>query len=234
VDKYQTVRVERCRYSVPRECAFRPVTVKLYAEHLQVIYAGKVVAEHPRIEQPEASRLEPLHYLPTLLRKPATLDHANVFTAWELPPSFQRLRQTLEHIHGPRTGTRQYIRVLQLLLRHPVERLARALAVCERQHIFTAEIIAEKAAALAVAATLPGASLTLLAPTIPQVRVPPPDLRRFDQLLSGSPPLPLTEPQAQGVQNHGHLCPTPGDAAPVPSQDLAAAHDVGGVCQAVA
>jgi hypothetical protein len=232
VDKYQTVRVARCRYSVPRECAFRPVTVKLYAEHLQVIYAGKVVAEHPRIEQPEASRLEPLHYLPTLLRKPATLDHANVFTAWELPPSFQQLRQTLEHVHGPRAGTRQYIRVLQLLMRHPVERLARALAVCERQQTFTAEIIAEKAAMLAATAALPGASLALLAPTIPQVNVLPPDLRRFDQLLSG---YPLTEPQAQGVQNHGHLfCPTPGDAAPVPSQDLATAHDAGGVCQAVA
>ena len=232
VDKYQTVLVERCRYSVPRECAFRPVTVKLYADHLQIVHAGKVVAEHPRIEQPESSRLDPLHYLPTLLRKPATLDHANVFTAWELPPSFQQLRQTMEHIHGPRTGTRQYIRVLQLLMRHPMERLARALAACERQQNFTAEIIAEKAAALAVTAALPGVSLAFLAPTIPHVSVPPPDLRQFDQLLSG---YTLTEPQAQGEQNHGHLfCPTPRDAAQVPSQDLAAAHDAGGVCQAVA
>lgn len=127
-DKYQTVRVERGRYSVPRECAFRAVTVKLYPERLQIIYAGKVVAEHRRLEQADASSLDPLHYLPTLLRKPATLDHANVFTTWELPGSFQQLRQTFEHVHGPRTGTRQYIRVLQLLLRHPVERIERALA----------------------------------------------------------------------------------------------------------
>jgi hypothetical protein len=117
-------------------------------------------------------------------------------------------------------------------MRHPVERLARALAACERQQTFTAEIIAEKAAALAVTAALPGVSLAFLAPTIPQASVPPPDLRRFDQLLSG---YTLTEPQAQGEQNHGHLfCPTPRDAAQVPSQDLAAAHDVGGVCQALA
>jgi hypothetical protein len=116
-------------------------------------------------------------------------------------------------------------------MRHPVERLARALAACERQQIFTAEVIAEKAAVLAATAALPGVALALLAPTIPQVSVLPPDLRQFDQLLSG---YPLTEPQAQGVQNHGHLCPTPGDAAPVPSQDLAITHDAGGVCQAVA
>ncbi|HZL49545.1 MAG TPA: IS21 family transposase [Terracidiphilus sp.] len=232
VDKYQTVLVECCRYSVPRACAFQPVTVKLYADHLQVVHAGKVVAEHPRIEQPESSRLEPLHYLPTLLRKPATLDHANVFTAWELPPSFQQLRQTMERIHGPRTGTRQYIRVLQLLMRHPVERLARALLACERQQTFTAENIAEKAAALAATAALPSVCVAHLAPTIPQVSVPPPDLRQFDQLLSS---YTLTEPQAQGVRNHGHpFCPTQGDAAQMPSQDFAAAHDAGGVCQAVA
>lgn len=104
VDKYQTVRVDRCRYSVPRECAFRPVTVKLYPERLQIVHAGKVVAEHKRLAEAGASTLDPLHYLPTLLRKPATLDHANVFTAWELPASFQQLRATFEQCHGPSTG----------------------------------------------------------------------------------------------------------------------------------
>ena len=125
VDKYQTVRVDRGRYSVPREYAFTSVTIKLYPEHLQVIGAGKILAEHRRLEARDASSLDPLHYLPTLLRKPATLDHANVFTTWRLPPSFQPLRDTLERLHGSTTGTRHYIRVLQLLLRHPVARVER-------------------------------------------------------------------------------------------------------------
>jgi hypothetical protein len=237
-DKYQTVRVERCRYSVPRECAFRPVTVKLYPEALHIVHAGKVVAEHRRVEEAEATSLDPLHYLPTLLRKPAILDHANVFATWQLPPSFQQLRETFEHLHGPRTGTRQYIRVLQLLLRHPVERIERALEACQRRETFTAEIIAEKAAALACHAAFPGASLDVLAPTIPNVIVPPPDLRRFDQLLSGSL---LTEPQAQGEHDHGHACrpcspgladAAPRDAAQVPPQDPPAAYDAGGILQA--
>ncbi len=132
VDKYQTVRVDRCRYSVPRECAFRPVTVKLYPERLQIVHAGKVVAEHKRLAEAAASTLDPLHYLPTLLHKPATLDHANVFTAWELPASFQQLRATFEQCHGPSTGARHYIRVLQLLLRHPIPRVERALEACRQ------------------------------------------------------------------------------------------------------
>lgn len=232
VDKYQTVLVERCRYSVPRECAFRSVTVKLYAQSLQIVHAGKVVATHRRVEEAESSSLDPLHYLPTLLRKPATLDHANVFTTWQLPPSFQQLRESLEHLHGPGTGTRHYIRVLQLLMRHPVERIERALAACRHRETFTAEIIAEKAAELAPHITLPGASLDVLTPALSNITVPPPDLRRFDQLLSGSL---LTEPQAQGEYDHDcPLHPTARDAAQVSPQNLALADDAGGILQACA
>jgi transposase len=232
VDKYQTVLVERCRYSVPRECAFKPVTVKLYAENLEIVHAGKVVAAHRRVEEPESSSLDPLHYLPTLLRKPAALDHANVFTAWQLPPSFQQLRENFEHVHGPRTGVRQYIRVLQLLMRHPVERIERAISASHQRESFTAEIIAEKAQALARNAASPGASVEVLPPVLPNITVPPPNLRRFDQLLSGSF---LTEPPAQGECNHGlPLYPTPGDVAQVPPQDVASANDAGGILKACA
>jgi transposase len=232
VDKYQTVLVERCRYSVPRECAFKPVTVKLYAQTLEIVHAGKVVATHRRVEEAESSSLDPLHYLPTLLRKPAALDHANVFTAWQLPPSFQQLRENFEHVHGPRTGVRQYIRVLQLLMRHPVERIERAILACHQRESFTAEIIAEKAQALARNAALPGAATDVLPPVLPNVTVPPPNLRRFDQLLSGSF---LTEPPAQGECDHGPtLYPTPGDAAQVPPQDPASADHAGGILKACA
>jgi transposase len=234
VDKYQTVRVDRCRYSVPRECAFRPVTVKLYPERLQIVHAGKIVAEHRRLEETEASSLDPLHYLPTLLRKPATLDHANVFTTWELPASFQELRQIFEQCHGPATGTRHYIRALQLLLRHPVERVARAWEACRQRPHVTAEMITEKTLALAQAAdTSIGEAPSAMPPGIPSVTVPPPDLRRFDQLLSQSLP---TEPVAQGASYHGLPIPfpVPGDAAEVSSQDPAAADHAGGILQACA
>ena len=59
--------------------------------------------------------LDPLHYLATLGRKPAALDHAPVMRDWKLPESFTALRDSLEQRHGPMAGARQYIGVLQLL-----------------------------------------------------------------------------------------------------------------------
>src|SRR5271166_4926321 len=60
--------------------------------------------------------LDPRHYLATLQRRPAALDHAPVLRDWQLPESFTRLRQALEARHGPRAGVRHYVRVLQLCL----------------------------------------------------------------------------------------------------------------------
>jgi hypothetical protein len=46
VDKYQTVRFDRNRYSVPRGCAYQAVTVKGYVERVEVVAGGQVVARH--------------------------------------------------------------------------------------------------------------------------------------------------------------------------------------------
>ena len=71
--------------------------------------------------------LDPLHYLATLERKPAALDHAPVYRDWQLPAAFAELRQALEARLGPRPGARHYIRVLQLLADHSVERVEQAI-----------------------------------------------------------------------------------------------------------
>ena len=231
VDKYQTVRVEGCRYSVPREVAFRPVTVKIYAQQVQVVREGRVVATHARLEQRSASSLDPLHYLPTLLRKPGALDHSGVFGNWELPPNFEALRGTLEQVHGERAGTRQYIRVLQLLMHHPPQRVQQAIDACRHRQIPTAEIIAQQTEHLAQAtpaalAGLDGCIGNDAGSLFPAVHVAPPDLRRFDQLLSSH----STEPMAQG----DHHVQSPGDAAQAQPEGAAAADDAGGVRQALA
>jgi len=240
VDKYQTVRVEGCRYSVPREVAFRPVTVKLYPQRIEVVREGRVVASHARLDlehlQANASSLDPLHYLPTLLRKPAALDHSGVFGNWQLPASFEELRGTLEQVHGERAGTRQYIRVLQLLMRHPLQRVGQAIDACRHRPTLSAEIIAQKAERLAqatatAAALLGPAGCTIGAAglDVPNLTVAPPDLRQFDQLLS----VYSTEPMAQGDRDV-QSPESPGDAAQAQPEGLAAADDVGGVRQALA
>src|SRR6266702_359360 len=177
VDKYQTARFDRNRYSVPRTCAFRSVTVKGYLERVEVVERGQVVARHARSYGRDEQVLDPLHYLATLERRPAALDHAPVLRDWRLPESFTRLRQALERRHGSHAGARHYVRVLQLLAEQPLESVQAAVETCLRRDECHAERVAAEARRLR--------SLAGDAPTTPleEFQVPRPDLGRFDQLL---------------------------------------------------
>jgi transposase len=181
VDKYQTVRFDHNRYSVPRACAYRVVTVKGYIDHVEVVDGACVVARHGRSYGRDEQVLDPLHYLAALGRRPAALDHAPVLRDWQLPPSFTRLRQALEARHGPTAGARHYIRVLQLLAEHPLERVQAAVEGCLRRDELHAERIAAGVRRLAAGGgTDPAPAVTPLC----QYQVPRPDLGRFNQLLS--------------------------------------------------
>jgi transposase len=178
VDKYQTVRFDGNSYSVPRKCAFRTVTVKGYIERVEVVERGQLVARHARSYGHGKQVLDPLHYLATLERRPAALDHAPVLRDWHLPESFTRLRQGLEARHGTQAGARQFVRVLQLLNEYSQERVQAAVETCLRRD----ELHAERIAAEAHRCT--GMADDTPVTPICQFQVPRPDLSRFDQLLS--------------------------------------------------
>lgn len=123
-DKYQTVAWDTNRYSVPRRFAFQTVTVKAYVDRIEIVCADQVIARHERCYQSGEQVLDPLHYLATLSRKPACLDHSDVYRNWKLPAEFTSLREHLETRHGRLPGARQFIRVLQLLAEHPLDPLS--------------------------------------------------------------------------------------------------------------
>lgn len=192
VDKFQTVRFDSNRYSVPRPYAFTTVTVKGYVDRVAVVADGHVVAEHPRSYLGGQQILDPIHYLAVLGRRPAALDHANVYRHWQLPADFTHLRERLEQRHGPPAGVRQYIRILQLLAEHPVTRVQRAMACCQTPEALHADRITQTVQRLshdeARRAERSDASSTSpptsdLMDSLRDVQVPLPDLRRFDQLL---------------------------------------------------
>jgi hypothetical protein len=132
-----------------------------------------------------------------------------VYRDWQLPPAFGELRQTLEKRLGPRTGPRQFIRVLQLLAHHPLARVEAAIVACARRGVCEAAAITSQVARLARAeptcrdntmsfsdnamsysdnamsrneTDTPGGNATLAA-----LRVPAPDLTQFNRLLSQYP-----------------------------------------------
>lgn len=211
VDKYQTVHFDRNRYSVPRHCAYQTVTVKGYPERIEVVCAGQVVARHRRSYGRNEQILDPLHYLVTLGRRPAALDHAPVLRDWQLPEAFTRLRQALEAREGARPGVRQYIRVLQLLAEHPLLRVQQAVEEALRDERLQVERIHSRVQRLAERAgqanapheqeTTDGSSVVT---PLCQYAVPRPDLGQFDQLLSQGeseddhaehPPVAAQQPQ---------------------------------------
>lgn len=186
VDKFQTVRFDGNRYSVPRPWAFRTVTVKGYVDRVEIIAEAAVVAGHVRSYDRDQQMLDPLHYLATLGRRPAALDHSSVYRDWRLPSEFNALRRSLEERHGAQGGGRQYIRVLQLLAQHPMERVQRAIQFCRTPEALGADHITQNTFRLAEGdagheAPPDGIDRTDPMMTI-QVRMP--GLRHYDQLLT--------------------------------------------------
>lgn len=211
VDKFQTVRFDGNAYSVPRRYAFRSVSVKGYVDRVAVVADGQIVALHARSYGRRERVLDPLHFLVVLAQKPAALDHAPVYRDWQLPPAFTQLRQALEARRGRAAGTRQYIRVLQLLARHPLPRVEQA--------ILALRCPGDPDVAALVAAVEQGSDDNSLSVHLPArlaaVAVPPPDLSRFDRLLSHTsrgdnaddrPECPAATSQSQAAQaaDHAH------------------------------
>ena len=90
-DKYQCVTFEDVRYSVPRQAAFSPVTLKAYLDQVVLVHQGQVIAVHRRSRQAGEHVLDPMHFLQTLERKPAYLEKTRLFKELKLPEVFAQL-----------------------------------------------------------------------------------------------------------------------------------------------
>ena len=185
VDKYQTVRFDSNRYSVPRRWAFRAVTVKGYVDRVNVVADGQVIATHARSYGHREKVLDPLHFLVVLERKPAALDHAPVYRDWQLPAAFANLRRDFEARFGLAVGARDYIRVLQLFGRFSMDLVERGIQSCHARGPMDASAIT---AAIEQLARESDTSVSLdPMSTVPNISVPLPDLSQFDRLLPHSP-----------------------------------------------
>ena len=70
------------------------------------------------------------------------MDHALPLDGWVLPECFAVLRRRLENEEDGH-GTREYIRVLRLLEKHPLEEVGRAVDEGLRLHAHTRDAIAQ-------------------------------------------------------------------------------------------
>lgn len=133
-DSESLVRFDRNDYSVPVEYAHHPVSIRGYVHRVEIGYRQRTIAVHPRCWGREQYVFEPVHYLSLLERKVGAFDQARPLTDWSLPDCFAVLRRRLEA--ECEQGTREYIRVLRLLEKHPMGELRRAVeqGLAQRVH----------------------------------------------------------------------------------------------------
>ena len=140
-DRLSLVRFDCNDYSVPVRFAHHTVVAKGYTDHVCIFRKDLMIAEHERIWDKEGIAFNPVHYLELLERKPGALDHAKPLHDWALPESFSLLRIRLED-EGRAQGTREFIRVLRLLEKHPVANVATAIEKALRLRRCNRDVVA--------------------------------------------------------------------------------------------
>ncbi len=142
VNSLSLVRFDQNDYSVPVRFAHHPVVVRGYVDRVAIGHRGERIAVHKRLWGREGVSFDPVHYLALLERKPGALDHARPLSGWDLPECFLVLRRRLE-TERDGEGTREYVRVLRLLEKHPLSRLTRAVTRSLRCGALTRDAIAQ-------------------------------------------------------------------------------------------
>jgi len=77
VDKYSTIQVDQCRYSVPEHFVGRLLFTKVYSTHIRCFDNNEVVSEHLRLQGCHEWSIQIDHYCRTLYKKPGALAHSH-------------------------------------------------------------------------------------------------------------------------------------------------------------
>jgi transposase len=132
------VNYDRNRYSVPAAYAGKPVSLRAYAERIQIVADERVVADHPRGFGRGQSLFNPWHYLPILERKPGALRDGAPFQQWDLPTAIRQVQARL--MKQPR-GDKAFVELLLAGRQHGLEPLEVACALALEQGTVSAAVV---------------------------------------------------------------------------------------------
>lgn len=113
VGKGSTIHVRKKIYSVHSRLRDEHVTVRLYAEHLEVLLGSTIVEKVPRLRGADNHRINYRHVIDWLVRKPGAF--ANYRYRSELFPTSQfRIAYDLLREQNPSHADKEYLRILHL------------------------------------------------------------------------------------------------------------------------
>jgi transposase InsO family protein len=171
VRKWSTIRICKRTYSVPSRLIGHEVNVRLYADVVEVSFAGTLVETMPRLHGSDEHRIDYRHVIWSLVRKPGAF--ARYRFREDLFPSltFRRAYDALRAGRGDRADV-DYVRILHLAASTMESRVEAALA-----RLLDEGVSVDYAAVKAVASPE--------APAVPTVAIAPPDLAAYDSLIAG-------------------------------------------------
>lgn len=170
VRRWSTITVQGHIYSLPSRLIGERVTVRIYAEQLEVYYRDQLVERLPRLHHKGQVHIDYRHIIRTLVRKPGAFAHYR----WreELFPSvvFRRAYDALHSRLSERAGV-EYVRILSLAVEHGAATVEQVLGpLLDGGERFDAEQVQNM--------------IEPERPELPAVTITRPDLRLYDALLS--------------------------------------------------
>lgn len=132
------VNVDCNRYSV--ECAYanQAVTVKLYAEYIDIFSGQESIAHHKRRFTKNKTYYNPWHYVPLLERKPGALRNGAPFKELTLPTAISKVESILMERKG---GDKDYAQILLAIKAHGMETIDVACSLALSDNIVNKDVI---------------------------------------------------------------------------------------------
>lgn len=125
VDKYSTIIIDTCHYSVPDMYVGKKIFTKVYSNKILCFYEGVKIAEHNRRYRFNEWDIKIEHYVNTLKRKPGAL--ASSTAMHQADP---RLQQIYSRYYIKRE--KQFIELLELISQKSIEEVEEAISALEK------------------------------------------------------------------------------------------------------
>ncbi len=109
-----TIRVKHNVYSVHSRLIREKVTVKLYADHLDVWYGQKLIETMPRLRGSGRHRIQYRHIIDWLIRKPGAFENYRYRSDLFPGIRFRMAYDELKRCHTDSRANKEYLKILQL------------------------------------------------------------------------------------------------------------------------
>jgi hypothetical protein len=126
------IRVHNNSYSVHSRLIGERVSVRLYADHLEVWYAQRQVEAIPRLRGQNKHRVQYRHVIDSLVKKPGAFENYRYRQDMFPTSRFRRAYDELKTRHTLRVAAKEYLKILHLAATVSEERVDQALFALER------------------------------------------------------------------------------------------------------